>query len=446
MIPRVMTAGRKYFGGLSPDARAGLFGLGWSYLTHALLIVLKIGSSLILTRLLLPEAYGVFGPALAAMFFLEFLSDIGLRPAIVRSSNGDRPEFLGTAWTIVLGRAVVLSLVALGLSRLLPAWYDLPDLAAVLAVLAVRPMLLAVQNPTLYVLFRRLNYRTSFFLDVAQSLAAVPFTILMSWWLQNVWGLVFGLLFGDVVRIVLTHLLCPRPPRPCWHRSAVTELSHFGVSIFFNTLVFGVWVYFDRLIGPKLLRADEMGLYITAWGLAEALDNLIGRGCDVFYAMLSRQTDGDARRAFFETTARRVAFYLGPALAAAAIAAPWLFRFLYAPPFHGAAVLLGLLTARMILRATSQVQFMELMVTGEIILATRSYVASLVVLAATFVPLVREYGVRGVAISAVLAMTTFTLVQTAMMVRRGLARPLPVVLGLAWTAAAIAGVLLAGGE
>src|SRR3954452_22110302 len=105
-MPRFLNAGRRFFQGLSSESRAGLFGLGWSYLTHGLQLVLRFGSSLILTRLLLPEAYGVFGPAMSVMFLLELLCDIGIRPAVVRSANGEDSRFLGTAWAILLVRSL----------------------------------------------------------------------------------------------------------------------------------------------------------------------------------------------------------------------------------------------------------------------------------------------------------------------------------------------------
>jgi len=446
-MPRVLAAGRRYFHGLSTDARAGLSGLGWSYLTHGFQLVLRLGSSLILTRLLLPDAYGIFGPAMAVMFLLELLSDIGVRPAVVRSPSGEDPAFLGTAWSILLVRAVPFAAAIVGLAFVLPAWYEKPEMLLVLIGLAVRPVLIALQNPTLYVLYRRLDYRTPFFLDTLQTLAAVPVTILLAWWLQNVWALVLGLLFGDVVRLVLSHILCPRAPRPAWHKPAVNELSHFGLSIFFNTLAYGAWVYFDRLAGPKLLSAEQMGLYILAWSLAEALDNLIARGSEVFYSMLSRKEEGADRAAFFRRTARRITLYLIPGLVFAAIVAPWVFKLLYARPFHGAAVLFGLLTARLIMRATSHLQFMYLMMRGEVRLATRAYVVSLAILAATFVVWVQTLGlgVIGLAISSVVAMTTFTLAQTIQMVQRREASPWPALIALGWTTISVVGVLLLHG-
>jgi O-antigen/teichoic acid export membrane protein len=447
-MPRVLAAGRRYLHGLSTDARAGLSGLGWSYLTHGLQLVLRLGSSLIVTRLLLPEAYGIFGPAMAVMFLLELLSDIGVRPAVVRSPNGEEPTFLGTAWSILLVRAIPFTAAIVGLAFVLPAWYDMPEMFWVLVGLAARPLLIALQNPTLYVLYRRLDYRTPFFLDTLQTLAAVPVTILLALWLENVWALVLGLLFGDLVRLVLSHLLCPPAPRPSWHKPAVHELSHFGISIFLNTLAYGAWVYFDRLAGPKLLSAEQMGLYILAWSLAEAMDNLIARGSEVFYSMLSRKAEGDERKAFFRRTARRITLYMIPGLVLSALVAPWVFKLLYAKPFHGAAVLFGLLTARLIMRATSHLQFMYLMMRGEVRVATRAYIISLAILAGTFVIWVQALGlgVLGLAISSVLAMTTFTLAQTVQMVSRREASPWPALIALGWSAISVAGVLILHGR
>jgi O-antigen/teichoic acid export membrane protein len=440
LLPRV----RRFLLGLSGDARAGLSGLGWSYATHGLQLVLRLGSSLILTRLLLPEAYGIFGPALAVVIFLEFLSDIGLRPAVVRSPHGEDPDFLGTAWSVVMVRAVLLSMAAFSLAWILPPWYQMPELGGVLMVLAIRPLIMAFNNPTLFILYRQLNYRIPFYIDVLQTLIAIPATILLAWWLRDVWALVLGLLVGDVARLILTHALCPKAPALHWHKPAVQELSHFGFSIFLNTLAFGAWVYFDRLAGPKLLTKEEMGLYVLAWSLAEAMDNLISRGSEVFYSMLSRKIDGPERDAFYARTARRVAVFLIPGIAVAALVAPWAFKLLYRSEFHGAAILFGLLTARLIMRATAQVQFMFLMMRGQVILATRAYVASLGIMAATFFVWVEYFGwkERGVAISSVLGMTTFTLAQTIQMIRRRETSPWPALIGLGWTIAAVAGVVL----
>jgi O-antigen/teichoic acid export membrane protein len=176
------------------------------------------------------------------------------------------------------------------------------------------------------------------------------------------------------------------------------------------------------------------------------LEHLISRGSDVFYSMLARRDEAD-RTPFFQRTARRVALYLLPLLFVGAMVAPLVFKLIYPAKFHGAAVLLGLLVVRLIMRATSQVQFMHLMMRAEVYLATRAYLVSFVVLVATFVVWVEVLGlgVVGLAVSAVVAMTTFTLAQTLQLVWRRELSPWPAIAALLWTGLGMAGVLLVYG-
>ena len=72
----------------------------WVVLTSGLGHVLRLGSNLILTRLLVPEMFGLMSIASTVGTILAMLSDIGLRQAVVRSTRGDDKGFLDTAWTI----------------------------------------------------------------------------------------------------------------------------------------------------------------------------------------------------------------------------------------------------------------------------------------------------------------------------------------------------------
>src|SRR5262245_29468781 len=115
VMPRGLSAGPRYLRGLSTEGRGGLSGLHLSSLPHGFQLTLRLGSSLIPPRLLLPEAYGIFGPGMAVMCFLEMLSDIGIRPAVVRSPAGEDPTCLGTAWALLLVRSIPFAAAIVGL-------------------------------------------------------------------------------------------------------------------------------------------------------------------------------------------------------------------------------------------------------------------------------------------------------------------------------------------
>src|SRR5262245_60675791 len=69
---------------------------------------LKFAVNLVLTRLLLPEAFGLV--ALVTFFSagLKMLSDIGIGPSVIQSPRGDQPVFLRTAWSLQITRGLAI--------------------------------------------------------------------------------------------------------------------------------------------------------------------------------------------------------------------------------------------------------------------------------------------------------------------------------------------------
>lgn len=70
--------------------------------------LIRLGSNLILTRLLFPEAFGLMALVQTFMTGLAMFSDIGIGPSIIQNRRGEDPDFLNTAWTIQIGRGVML--------------------------------------------------------------------------------------------------------------------------------------------------------------------------------------------------------------------------------------------------------------------------------------------------------------------------------------------------
>src|SRR5690242_15269315 len=85
----------------------------WSLSGYGLTQVIRFGSSLIMTRLLAPEMFGVMAIATVVMVILTMLSDIGLRQTIVQSRRGDDAVFLDTVWVIQIVRGFGLWTLAL---------------------------------------------------------------------------------------------------------------------------------------------------------------------------------------------------------------------------------------------------------------------------------------------------------------------------------------------
>ena len=105
--------------GQTPLRRRVLNAGGWTFAGYGLSVAIRFGSSLLLTRLLVPEMFGVMAIATVVMIGLAMFSDFGLAQSVVRSERGGEPLFLNTAWAVQILRGILLWLVALVVSALL---------------------------------------------------------------------------------------------------------------------------------------------------------------------------------------------------------------------------------------------------------------------------------------------------------------------------------------
>src|SRR5262249_16927434 len=120
----------------------------------------RFGSNLLLTRLLVPEMFGVMAVATSAMVGLQMFSDVGLKPNVIYSKRGHEPVFLNTAWLFQIFPGAVLCLFALCVSLLLflangsgmapkDTVYADPKLPYVIAILAVTPIIVGFESTKL---------------------------------------------------------------------------------------------------------------------------------------------------------------------------------------------------------------------------------------------------------------------------------------------------------
>lgn len=402
---------------LSGKQKAGLFGVGWSNLSQMVGLVFKLGSTLILTRLLAPEAYGILGTAMAVLTTLEWLSDLGIQPALIRHEKGDRPEYLNTGWMMGLGRGFVLSFFAAISAWPLAIFYDEPALLGVLLVLSMRPLLLALRSPAFPLLRRNLNFKSIFIDEVALTVVGTACSIGMAFMFQSVWAIVLGTMAGAVTSVLLSYFLCPMRPRWNWDRSASKDIYSLGQQVFINTLVMAAWLNLDRLLGLRLLSPAEMGVYAIAFNLSAVLEGLLTRVCDVHFSMLAREENAEAQGKWHDIVCKRAAGWGMPLVALSLLLAPWAIWILYDSRYHGAGLIFAIMLARLMVRAYGQLQFQYLLAVAKVKMATYAYLVAVIVQVALFWPMVSTFGVAGMAGAVLFSTIALTLTQTLLIYR-----------------------------
>jgi O-antigen/teichoic acid export membrane protein len=224
--------------------------------------VLRLVSNLVLTRLLFPEAFGLMGLVTVFLAGLAMISDVGIGPAISRSSRGDDPDFLNTAWTLQILRGVLLFLVGCALARPASDFYGEPLLAGMLALASAQFLITGVMPTRRETANRHLRLGRVTLLDLIAQAMSLVVMVSMAIWLESVWALVLGSLAGAALQVLLMTLFLPGQPNSLrleW--VAVQELVHFGKWIFLSTIFGFLLTQGDKLILGKFLSLDAFGIY-----------------------------------------------------------------------------------------------------------------------------------------------------------------------------------------
>jgi O-antigen/teichoic acid export membrane protein len=249
--------------------------------------VLRLLSNLVLTRLLVPEMFGLMAIGTTVSVIVAMLSDIGLRQAVVRSARGDEQAFLDTAWTIQVGQGLVLwagtVLVGLGLYiagyfHWIPATsaYSHPILPWVIPAIGFVSVINGFSSTLAATSIRKFELRKVFALDFGGQIFGLLVTVGLAWWSRSIWALVIGSIASVGLSSVLSHVWMSGPRNWFrWEKSAVHELFSYGKWLMMSSSVTVFATNGDRLMLAGLANAYFLGLYSVALSLVGALDTIL---------------------------------------------------------------------------------------------------------------------------------------------------------------------------
>lgn len=278
----------------------------WTMGGYALAQLIRLGSNLAMTRLLMPEMFGLMAIAHMLMIGLALLSDMGLRQNIVQSRRGDDPLFLDTAWTLQILRGGAIWLVALavalglflarraGLSDPGTA-YGHPLLPPVIAGVAVSALIWGCQSTKVATAHRHLQQMRLVGMELVGQLASVVLMIAWARLAPGIWALVAGNLAAALVTTTLSHVWLAGP-RNRWRReaAALRDLLAFGRWVLLASGIGVLAASADRLLLGALVDTRLLGVYAIGQLMVATVESGVGKlFLNVSLPALSEAVRGD---------------------------------------------------------------------------------------------------------------------------------------------------------
>jgi O-antigen/teichoic acid export membrane protein len=274
-----------------------------------------LGGNLVMTRLLVPEMFGIMAIAIMLMVGVAMFSDLGFKQSVVQSKQGSNPVFLDTVWITQILRGVLIFLVCLGLAvgiltanrtGLLPqgSTYAEPILPAVLTTISFGAVIAGFESTKLLTASRDLVIGRMTVIELLSQIVGLIFMVMFALFSRSIWALVVGGLLAALSRTLLSHIALPGARnRFLWDRESFREILSFGKWIFASSILGFLLSSGDRLLLGGLVSADILGLYSIAVLITSALGGVLQRWmANVAYPALSeiaRERPADLKASYY---------------------------------------------------------------------------------------------------------------------------------------------------
>lgn len=259
----------------SINLKGDLFATGLTFGAQGLI---KISSSLVLTRILRPEAYGVVTIIMSILFVIEMIGDLGLNLFVIRDPDGEAPRFLNTAWTIRLARATLNTLVVLLGATFIASIYGAPELVAPLRIMSAGFLISALASMSFPIAIRRKRARIIVYSELAAQSTSTIFSIVYCYFSRDFWGLIYGFLLNNCITTIISYFFF-RDLRPAIHfdLQAAKEVMRFTKYSTPSSLLTLALSQFDKIVFVKFFDLRLLGIYGLGSNMAAPFEGLISK-------------------------------------------------------------------------------------------------------------------------------------------------------------------------
>ncbi len=258
-------------------------------------IAMQFAVTIVLARLLKPEAFGLVAMVAVVLTFLETFKDLGLSAATVQRPSITHEE-VSTLFWVNAGLGVVAALLMVPLAPFLAWFYDEPELVEITLVLGIGFALSGLSTQHLALLRRQMRFPLLASIQMGAEIVGMAVAVAAAFMGADFWALVVQRLVWSLCMALGSWIFCGW--RPGWPGplASVGELLGFGGHVTGSNLVSLFVRNLDQILIGWYWGAHPLGLYDRAYRiLLLPVNNLNAPLFSVAMPALSRLADQPER-------------------------------------------------------------------------------------------------------------------------------------------------------
>lgn len=277
----------------------------WSTITEVAAKLVTPITSMVLARLLTPDAFGVVTTLTMIITFAEVFTDAGFQKYLIQHEFKDETD-REQSTTVAFWSNLIMSLFFWGIiavfSEPLAALVGNPGLGHVLIIACASIPLAAFSSIQMALYKRDLDFKTLFKVRIISAFIPLVVTVPLAFWLKSYWALVIGTLTVNLVNAILLTLFSKWKPRLYYDFSIFKEMFSFSFWSMIEAVSIWLTHYFDVFVVGTMLSQYYLGLYKTTSTLVGQIMGLITAvTTPILFSALSRlqNDEKEFHRLFF---------------------------------------------------------------------------------------------------------------------------------------------------
>lgn len=276
----------------------------WSTITEIVAKLITPITSIVLARLLTPEAFGVVATLTMVITFAEIFTDAGFQKYLIQHQfidDVDMEQSTNVAFWSNLLMSLFIWLVIGIFADSLAAMVGNSGLGHVLTIACVSIPLAAFSSIQMALYKRKLDFKTLFKVRLVSICIPLLVTVPLAFYLRSYWALVIGTITTNCANAVLLTVYSNWKPRFFYSFAKFKEMFSFSAWSVVEAISIWLTGYMDVFLIGKYLNEYYLGVYKTSITVVGQIMGLLTAATTpILFSSLSRlQSDDETFKDLF---------------------------------------------------------------------------------------------------------------------------------------------------
>lgn len=253
--------------------------------------IIKFIVTIVLARILGPDAYGSVAIITALTTILQVFVDGGLGNALIQKKDADDTDFSSVFFFNIFFCTVVYMILFFA-APYVALFYDNPSMADMIRVVGIIIPISSVKNVQQAKISRDLQFKKFFFATLIGTIISAVVGIMMALQGFGSWSLIAQILVNALIDMVMVWVTGGWCPKCYFSLKKLTGLLSYGWKLLASNLIDVAYGNLQQLVIGKLYSSSDLAYYDRARSMPNAIVSNINTSIDsVLFPVMSSKQD-----------------------------------------------------------------------------------------------------------------------------------------------------------